>query len=322
MLYGTVKGLDKKVSRLVQGTIMLKEDDLESGFELLDAAVAGGINTFDTGASYGGGAPDRVLGHWFEARHNREEVVVLGKAAHHSGDRKRVTPFDITADLFDSLARHKGSYIDLFLLHRDDPDVEVGRIVDILNEHAAAGRIRAFGGSNWTSSRIDEANEYADKHRLVPFVVSSSNLSLAVRHVEPWPGCLTITGDGGAVERAWYERTQMPLFSWSSLAGGFLSGQITRDNYESKAETMPLAYDAYCCYEPNFERLDRLGELADEKGAAIPHLALAWLLRQPIDAFALIGSLTPAELSDNIAALDVALTDAEAAWLNLETEER
>ena len=322
MLYGSVTGVDKKISRLVQGTIMLKEEELEAGFELLDAAVAGGINTYDTGASYGGGAPDRVLGHWFEARGNRDEIVVLGKAAHHSGDRKRVTPFDITADLFDSLARHRSGYIDLFLLHRDDPDVDVGPIVDILNEHAAAGRIHAFGGSNWTSTRIDEANEYADKHGLVPLVVSSSNLSLAVRHVEPWPGCLTITGDDGAGERDWYERTRMPLFSWSSLAGGFLSGQITRDNYESKAEALPLAYEAYCCYEPNFDRLDRLGELADEKGAAIPQLALAWLLHQPIDAFALIGSLNTAELKDNLACLDVTITEAEAAWLNLQSDER
>ena len=322
MRYGTVPGIDRQISRLVQGTIMLSLEEVESGFALLDAAMAAGINTVDTSASYGGGNMDRFLGRWFEARGNRREVIVLGKAAHHSEDRRRVTPFDITADLFDSLARHGSDYIDLFLLHRDDPEVEVGPIVEILNEHAAAGRIHAFGGSNWTVARIEEANEYADRKGLRPFVASSSNLSLAVRHVEPWPGCLTITGEARAAEREWYERGGMPLFSWSSLAGGFLSGRITRDNYESKAETMPLAYEAYCCFEPNFQRLERLGELASEKGCSIPQLALSWLFHQPIDTFALIGAATPAELADNVAALDFRLTSAEVAWLNLKIDER
>src|SRR5690606_27782491 len=127
------------------------------------------------------------------------------------------TPYDITADLFDSLARMQTDYIDIYLLHRDDPDVPVGPIVEILNEHHQAGRIHAFGGSNWSHERIREANEYAAAHGLTPFVASSPNFSLAEQIQEPWAGCLSIGGRKGAAARDWYRQNQIALFTWSSL---------------------------------------------------------------------------------------------------------
>ena len=157
MEYSKVEGIDKKVSRLVQGTIMLTEEDPEKGLELLDAVWEAGYNAFDTAALYGGGTCERVFGQWLEARGVRDEAFIIGKSAHHNRDRRRVTPFDIAADLHDTLARQRTDYTDIHLLHRDDPDVEVGPIVDALNEHLDAGRIRAFGGSNWSPQRIQEA---------------------------------------------------------------------------------------------------------------------------------------------------------------------
>ena len=179
MEYGHVQGVDKPVSRLVQGTMMLSSRELEQSFALLDAVYALGCNTFDTAHVYGGGDCERTMGQWVNERKLREKVVIIGKGAHHNQDRKRVTPFDITSDIHDSLARFKFSYIDLYLLHRDDPTVPVGPIVEALNEHKRAGRIRAFGGSNWTHERIREANEYATAHGLTPFAASSPNFSLA-----------------------------------------------------------------------------------------------------------------------------------------------
>ena len=81
---------------------------------------------------------------------DRDQIVILTKGAHFNQDRNRVTPFDITSDLFDSLVRLRTDSIDLYLLHRDDPTVPVGPIVEVLNEHKEAGRICAIGGSNWT----------------------------------------------------------------------------------------------------------------------------------------------------------------------------
>jgi len=151
MQYGQIPGVTKPVARLIQGTVMIGTDKLEASFALLDEILALGGNTFDAAHIYGNGDVERALGRWVAARGVREQVVIVTKGAHHSQDRQRVTPYDITSDLHDSLARLCTDYIDLYLLHRDDPSVPVGPIVEVLNEHRAAGRIHAFGGSNWST---------------------------------------------------------------------------------------------------------------------------------------------------------------------------
>ena len=159
-----------------------------------------------------------------------DQVVIIGKGAHHSPERKRVTPADITADLDESLRQFGLDAIDLYLLHRDDPEVPVGPIVEALNGHLRAGKIQAFGGSNWSHVRIAEANAYAAAQGLVPFVASSPHFSIVEQVEAPWSDCVSIAGSGGVEAREWYEREQMPVFAWSSLAGGFLSGGFSRDS--------------------------------------------------------------------------------------------
>ena len=322
MKYGTVEGIDKKISRLVQGCIMLTRQQQEEGFALLDAAFAAGITAYDSAHGYGGGEVDRMLGLWMEARGHREEVVIIGKGAHLNQDRNRVTPYDIASDMADSLVRLRSDYIDLYLLHRDDPTVPVGPIVEALNEHRSAGRIRAFGGSNWTPERLAEANEYADKHHLVPFAVSSPNFSLAEQHEEPWKDCLSISGPSQQTARQWYAGQNMPLFTWSSVARGFFSGKITRANAEEVRDqfdgTMPKSY----YYEDNFTRLDRAWELADQKGLSVPQIALSYVLSYPLNIHALVGAMNGDEIASNIQALDNPLSEVEMAWLDLRSEER
>src|SRR6185436_11297422 len=185
--------LDKPVARLAQGTVQLSSANLDAGFALLDGVFAQGGTTFDTAQVYGGGDSERTLGRWLQERGLRDQVVIIGKGAHHNEDRHRVTPFDITADLHDSLARLKTERIELYLLHRDDPTVPVGPIVNVLNEHLQAGKIGAFGGSNWSVERIQEANTYAAANGMVPFVASSPNFSLAEQIRPPWPNCVSIS---------------------------------------------------------------------------------------------------------------------------------
>jgi len=318
MEYGTVPWSDKRISRVLQGTIMLTTDDPEGGFALLDAAWATGVNAFDCAALYGGGSCERVLGQWMEDRGNRDECFVLGKSAHHNADRPRVTPFDITADLHDSLARQRTTYQDLHLLHRDDPDVEVGPIVEILNEHLTAGRIRAFGGSNWSVDRIEQANEYAEKHGMTGFVASSPNYSLANEIEVPWEGCLSISGPNRAAERQWYATSEMPLFTWSSIARGFFTGKLTRANFESIRDDVDQSMVASYCYEENFQRLDRVQELAAARDVTVPQIALAWVLQDPdLDVYALVGARAPEEAAANAEVFDLKLSTAERQWLNL-----
>ena len=323
MEYGNIEHVNKPVSRLVHGTIMLREDEMEQGFELLDAVYEVGCRAWDIAHIYGGGQCERVFGAWQDARGNRDEIVILTKGCHHTGDRKRVTPFDIDADIHTSFARLKTDYIDVYVLHRDDPDVPVGPIVEKLNEYHEAGRIGAFGGSNWKPPRIAEANEYAEKHGLKPFTVSSPNFSLAEQFDEPWPECFTISGPQNQGDRQWYIDQKMPLFTWSSLAQGFFSGRITRSNWEQVKEDFPEPVDRCYAKEANFERLDRVEELGKEKGMTVPQLALAYTLQNPgLDVYALIGTFTGAEFTENLKALEVKLTPQEIDWLDLRSDNR
>lgn len=322
MKYGTVPGVDKPIARLVQGTIMLSSKALDHSFELLDEVFAAGGNTFDAAHHYGNGDCERVLGKWMDARRVREQVVILTKGAHHSIDRRRVTPFDITADLYDSLARLNTDYVELYVLHRDDPNVPVGPIVEILNEHHRAGRIGAFGGSNWSVERIQTANSYAQEHDLVPFAVSSPNFSLAEQVQAPWDGCVSIGGPANSAARAWYQETQMPVFAWSSIANGFFAGRFDHQDRTAFASNLdPSSAKAYC-YDDNFERLERVARLAGEKELTIPQIAMAYVLHQPLNLFALVGSRSGDEFRANIAALETRLTDDEMAWLDLSSNGR
>ncbi|MCY4546021.1 MAG: aldo/keto reductase [Gemmatimonadetes bacterium] len=324
MEYGNITNVDKPVSRLVQGTIMLSTAEEEYSFDLLDQVYEAGINTFDSGHLYGGGECERALGKWIEDRGLRDEIVVLTKCCHMNSDRERVTPYDISSDLHDSLARLRTDYIDLYLLHRDDIRMPVRPIVDRLNHYIGAGNLGVIGGSNWTHDRIERANLYAATSGQQPFTVSSPNFSLAEQAEPPWRGCISISGKDGAEARSWYQENQMPLFTWSSIASGFFSGRVNRENYDGLVEQGLFdesSVRAYCT-DDNFERLDRVGQLAEEKERSIPQVALAYVLGQPLNIYALVGARNGDEISANLQALQTDLSAEEMAWLNLERPDR
>jgi aryl-alcohol dehydrogenase-like predicted oxidoreductase len=315
MEYGHIQGTDKPISRLVLGTVMINRDEPEQSFALLDQALELGYTTLDTAHVYADGDIERTIGDWMQERGNREQVFIIGKGAHPNGDRKCVTPWDIGADLLDTLARLQTDYVDLYLLHRDDPDVPVSEIVDALEEHRRAGRIHAFGGSNWTHQRIAEANEYAASHDCAQFAASSPNFSLAEQVGDPWgegSGSVTLSGSANASAREWYRETGTPVLAWSSLAHGFFSGRMTRDNY---AELADGACKSGYCYEVNFEKLDRVAELADKKGLSIPQIALIYVVSQPMPVFPLIGAQNRVELEASLVASTMRLTPDEIAYL-------
>lgn len=315
MQYGNLPGIDRPISRLVQGTVMVQSAELDKSFSLLDDAYGLGCNTFDTAHVYGNGDSERTVGRWVRERGIRDQVVIIGKGAHPNADRKRVTPYDITADLHDSLARFQFDAIDLYLLHRDDPDVPVGPLVETLNEHQEAGRIGAYGLSNWRHERIEEAQAYAAAHGLKPPVASSPHFSLAEQVKEAWPGCIAISGPAEAAAREWYQQTQMALFTWSSLAGGFFSGRFRRDNLDTFSDYLDQVCVSAYAYEDNFGRLERAMALAEEKGLTLPQVALAYVLSQPLNIFAIVGCRSEAEFAANLAAGEVRLSDREIAWL-------
>jgi aryl-alcohol dehydrogenase-like predicted oxidoreductase len=318
MQYGTIPGLAKPVSRIVQGCIMLNPEDEAANHALLDAVFEAGVNAFDNAHVYGNGDTERVFGRWVASRGIRDKVVLLDKGAHHNADRKRVTPYDIEADIHDSLARLKFDHIDLYALHRDDPSVPVGPIVESLQRHKAAGLIGPYGGSNWRADRVAAANDYARAHGLEPFAFSSPHFSLAEMVEAPWDDCISITG-AHAAEQDWYSQEMMPVFSWSTLAGGWFSGRLSRANQAEHTESLHM--HCYGC-EANLQRLERAEQLGKERGLSPAQMALAYVLNQHLNAFPLVAAFDSREIKELAAAVEVALTPQELSWLDLRSDYR
>ena len=304
MKYGKIEGVTKPVSRMVMGvTLAGGQFQLPHASVLFDEYFRNGGNCFDTAHIYGNA--DYILGRWIANRGVREDVVVLAKGAH----TPNCNPPSVTRELGETLERMGTDYIDLYVLHRDNPEIPVGEFIDVLNEHKAAGRIRAFGGSNWSPARVQAANDYAKSKGLAGFSGVSNNFSLARMVNPPWDGCVA-SSDAESI--AWFTKTQMPLLSWSSLARGF----FVRGNPTDESDQGLV----WCWYaEDNFKRLERAKELAAKKGVQPVQIALAYVLSQPFPTFALIGPEKLHELSVSLDALDIELTGDEVKWLNLES---
>jgi aryl-alcohol dehydrogenase-like predicted oxidoreductase/predicted dehydrogenase len=300
MTYGKVPGLDKQVSRLVMGAD--NQETLTHAAVMFDDFVERGGNTFDTAYIYGGGLGEKLLGQWMAMRGNRDEVVVIGKGAH----TPHCDPESITRQLHESLERLQTDHVDLYLMHRDNEEVPVSDFVEVLDEHFRAGRIKAYGGSNWSTARFDEANAYAKANGKQPFTLLSNHLSLARAYDVPWQGCRHVADD---VSQAWLRERQVALLPWSSQARGFFTGRATPEDRSD--ETL-----VRCFYsDENFERLRRARELAEQKGVEPTAIALAWLLHQPYPVFPLIGPRHITETRTSLQGLSVELTDDEVAWL-------
>jgi aryl-alcohol dehydrogenase-like predicted oxidoreductase len=169
---------------------------------------------------------------------------------------------------------------------------------------------------------MQAANQYAREQGLHPFFASSPNYSLAVQIEAPWPNTVSISGPVGHDERAWYRTTRMPIFAWSSLAHGFLSGIFRGDQPTEPATPFERTVLAIYGSNENFERLRRAETLAREYGVTVPQIALAFILEQPLDVYAVVASRSPEEFAANAAALELALSRAELDWLDLQTDER
>lgn len=309
MKTGRVRGIETPISRVVLGTAGMSTRDPSQAFAVLDEYVATSGNCLDTAWIYGGGdgSSEQVVGDWFTRTGTRDDVVLIGKGACSIS----CTPDLVTKELNESLERLQTDSVDLYLLHRDNPDVPAGEFVEALNDHRRAGRMKAFGASNWRTERIAEANAYAAEHGIEGFAASSANFSLAVWNEPTWEHTV---GASDPSSRRWYEGNDVALFAWSSQAGGFFTGR-----YGEWSINDPDAADMVRVWfnNENFERLSRARELGQKRGVDPTAIALAYVLCQKFEVFALIGPLTPGELHSSLAAADLVLSPEELAYLDL-----
>ncbi|MEX3006982.1 aldo/keto reductase [Hoeflea sp. TYP-13] len=314
--------LDKPVSAIGMGTMIFHPDTQVRDFGLLDAFVEHGGTYVDTAEVYGAieehGYSEMVIGEWLAARPGMRERIVLASkglipgycAPIHPGGAK-IDPVSIHKAIDGSLERLKTDHLDIWMFHRDDPNHPVGPLVDALDEEVRAGRLKAYGASNWTTGRIQDAIDYARANGKAEMMSSSPNFSLARANEPFWPD--TVTTD--EADRQWFAANNFLLVAWSALGRGFFAKADPHD--KSDADLVRVFYS-----DANFERKRRAEAFGEAKGMNMFEIALAYVISQDFPVVALNGAETPEQVASSARAGALTLSTAERDWLDLSSDNR
>lgn len=307
MNYLEINHVNKPISKLVMGTDYFTPDIMPKVTEVMENYLEIGGNIIDTAHIYAGGKSEEAIGLWMEQNNRRDDIMILTKAGHPNHNGPTINHKAINEELKLSLERLKTDHIEMYALHRDDPNVPVGEILEILNEHVETGKIGAFGGSNWSYERLQEANDYAERNGLMGFSFSSPNLSLAKAQEPYWADCVSVDEK----TLAWHEKTKLPILSWSAQARGFFTGRFTKEDRSNK-DLVRVFYN-----DENWERYRRAEELAKQKNVETIQISLAYVLNQPYPSAAIIGPQNRKEMLSCSDATQIHLTEDEIKWLDL-----
>lgn len=283
---------------------------------LLDAFVDLGGTMVDTAATYSdwhGGeksASEKLLGRWLQSRGHGDQVTVATKGGcPRPGRFFRLRPEDIRSDLEASLTHVGVERIELYWLHRDDPTIAVGEILDSLAEHARAGRIGAYGCSNWTLDRIREADSWAAEHGIAGFAANQPMWSLSATDPASL-GDRTLVLMDEAMHRH-HTGADWPALPFSSQASGFFSGRHQRGDDPPDRPGFVQQYWT----EANFARLGRVEKLSRDLGEPQSAVALSYLLNQPFPVSPIIGASSVSQLTQSWRATEISLDPATVTWL-------
>ncbi|HEU5078977.1 MAG TPA: aldo/keto reductase [Opitutaceae bacterium] len=288
-----------------------------AAFALMDAYVERGGNHLDTAHDYaswvpsGIGASEKTIGQWLKRSGARENLLVATKGGCTKDGQKRVRRDVVRDELRTSLARLEIDSVDLYWLHRDDPAVPVGEIIDWMEELKSEGRLIAYGASNWSAERLEAAGKYAAKRGVAGFAGSQCGWNLPALSANPFDA-----GDARFVtseDERWHAETKMPLVAWEAQAGGFFSGQYG----PGKKASSPRGHvvDLHYGNAANWKRIEVAAELARNYSATPNQVILAWLRYQSFPVFAVIGPRTMEQLTDSLASTKLSLTPQDVERL-------
>jgi aryl-alcohol dehydrogenase-like predicted oxidoreductase len=286
-------------------------------FALLDEFVALGGNFLDTAHVYANWLPgpkstsEKTLGQWMQARKIRDQVVIATKGGHPdlaTMHVSRLSRAEIAQDVAESLDYLQTDTIDLFWLHRDDPAIPVGEIVDILSEQVEAGNIRYYGASNWTPARIQAAVDYAARKGKHTFVANQPLWSLALPNMDTHPDKTLVGMDQAGLD--FHQRSGMAVIPYTSQAHGLFS-KLDKSGWSGIAQGDRTLYDN----ATNRGRLERVQQLARRYAVEINDVVLAYLICQPFPTIPVIGSKRLDQLRSSIKAVELSLTPDDLAFL-------
>ena len=263
--------------------------------ELVLGALDAGINFVDTANVYSAGESETMLGKALGSR--RHEVVLATKVRGRMGagpNQVGLSRLHILQAVDASLKRLDTDYIDLYQIHRFDLLTNIEDTLRTLDDLVRAGKVRYIGCSNLAAWQLMKALSVSREQGLERFKCTQSYYSLAGRELER--EMMPLLKDQG-----------LGLLVWSPLAGGFLSGKFTRDSGDEAARRAKFDFPPVD-KEKGFDILDVAKAIADRHGVSIAQIALAWILANSAVTSVIIGARRPAQLEDNLKAIDVRLS--------------
>lgn len=277
----------------------------EKSQPFLRQALDLGINFFDTANVYSSGDSEVVLGNFLKANTRREAVVIATKVHGVMRDEPNGRGLSRKAILYEldqSLIRLKTDYVDLYQIHRWDPETPIEETLEALHDVVKAGKVRYIGASSMYAWQFAKALYLADLHGWTRFVSMQNHYNLLYREEErEMIGLCKSEGIG--------------VIPWSPLARGRLARPWQTESTK-RFETDQFGKTMYSKTEEDDHKVvDRLGEIAEKRGVSRAQIALAWLLGKPAVTAPIVGATKEHHLQDAIAALSVRLTPEEVASL-------
>lgn len=275
--------------------------------ELTARALDAGVTLFDTADGYAAGESETLLGAALKARRN--DVVICTKGGFRNGPA--LTDAGLSRrHLFNaidaSLRRLGTDWVDLYVVHRDDPHTPLEETVSALDAIVRAGKARYVGYSNWPAWRVAAAMEIQRREGLAPFTNGQMYYSLLGRDLER---------DSIPMMRHY----GLGLVVWSPLAAGFLTGKYTPANLQDADMRMSgfniLPFDKPAA----FALVERMRGIAQRHSASVAQVALAWLLAQDAVSSLLLGAAKLSQLDDNLGVVNVKLAPEDLAELDAAT---
>ena len=259
----------------------------------LEEAFNQGINFIDTANVYGGGAAESFLGEALQARPRESYVLATKLYFPMSATDRGLSRAQVEKQLDASLKRLKTDYVDLYQCHRYDWDTPLEETMEALTRAVESGKARYIGFSEWPAERIQAAVDLSRERGFTPFVSSQPQYSLLWR--QPEEEVIPLCAANGISQ-----------IVWSPLGQGVLSGKYDPDQpppKDSRAASDEMGGFMDRLMQPEVLRaVQRLKPIAEEAGLTLPQFALAWVLREPDVASAIIGASRPEQVRENAAA--------------------
>jgi aryl-alcohol dehydrogenase-like predicted oxidoreductase len=308
MRYRRLGASDLRVSEIALGSWLTYGGhvaDAQAG-ACVDAAFEVGINFIDTANVYARGAAEELLGRVLASR-PRDSYVLATKLYFPMDARNRgLSRAQVHKQIGDSLRRLRIDYVDLYQCHRYDFETPLEETMEALTEVVRAGQARYIGFSEWTAPQIQASLDLSRERGWERFVSSQPQYSLLWREPEREVIPLCAAND-------------ISQIVWSPLAQGVLTGKYVRGERPPAAsralESPGGGIDNYLD-DRILERVQRLRAFADRLGITMAQLALAWVLREPNVASAIVGATRPEQVRENAAASRVALDEETLAEID------